>query len=383
MSRARPSICFVAPQAWGVLAGSRDLKVVGGAEVQQVTLAREMARRGTEVHMVCLDYGQPDGVQVDGIRVHRAHRPDEGLPVLRFVHPRFTSLWSAMRRADCDIYYQRNAGALTAFVAAFARRHRRTSVYACASDANFDPALPQIAHGRDKALFRWGMRHVDAVVTQHPHQETLCAERFGRPSTVIRSAYGHQGAAGRHDGVVLWVGSLRAIKSPERFVELARACPRWRFRLVGGSDDATLQRLRDSASGLSNLEFTGFVPHVDVERHFDGAAVLVNTSHAEGFPNTFLQAWSRAIPTVSFFDPGVQVGGRPAGAVVADVPAMAGAVERWKTDAAAWQADGALCRQAFDQHYSVATAVDRYEALFDELLRQRPGAGRRAQWGSA
>jgi glycosyltransferase involved in cell wall biosynthesis len=367
MSRALPSVCFVAPQAYAVLARDRSIGVVGGAEVQQVTLARELVRRGHPVHMVCLDYGQPDGVVIDGITVHRAHAPDDGLPVLRFVHPRLTSLWAAMRRADADIYYQRNAGALTAFVAAFARRHRRRSIYACASDANFDPRLPQIALARDRALFRWGMRHVDAIVTQHPAQAQRCREVFGRDSTIVRSAYGHRGEAARHEGVVLWVGSIRAIKAPERFVDLARMCPQWRFRLVGGGDVTLTAALRERAAGLPNIEFTGFVPHADVESQFDGAAILVNTSVAEGFPNTFLQAWSRGMPTVSFFDPQVQHEGRAVGRSVETLEQMAAVVQAWKQDEAAWRQAGADCRAAFAATYDVAAAVDRYQALFERL----------------
>ena len=43
--------------------------------------------------------------------------------------------------------------------------------------------------------------------------------------------------------------------------------------------------------------------HEKTEKYFDQCAVFVNTSKCEGFPNTFIQAWRRGIPCLSFFDP--------------------------------------------------------------------------------
>lgn len=364
-----PSICFVAPSAYPLLAADRSVRFVGGAEVQQSLLAVELARRGYHVSMISMDYGQREGEFVHGVRVLKMYRPRAGLPVVRFFYPRMTSLWAAMCRADADIYYQRGCGALTGQVAAFARRYACVSVFAAAHDHDFLPAQPALPLHRDKLIYRWGLRHATRIVTQSERQQTMCRERFGHASTHIDSAYGHQGKPASHAGVVLWVANAKRHKQPHLFLELAARLPEHRFRMVGGAIDqaderAYFEQLEARARALPNVEMTGFVPHAEIEAQFDGASLFINTSTGEGFPNTFLQAWSRGIPTVSFFDPETRLDDLPVGVVVHGPDAMADAVQRLKSDITLWAAAGDRSRRAFERTHSVSRVVDAYERLF-------------------
>src|SRR5258708_38208478 len=115
----RPHICFVAPNIWPVFSHDPDNELIGGAEVQQSILARALLRAGYRVSMVCLDFGQPQRVLLDGVMVHKAYRPAAVLRPLRFIHPRITTLWQAMRAGDADVYYQRCSSMLTGSVAHF------------------------------------------------------------------------------------------------------------------------------------------------------------------------------------------------------------------------------------------------------------------------
>ena len=108
----RPSICFVGLQNLPVLAPEYARPGIGGAERQQTLLARALVKQGFEVSMIVHDYGQADGQVWDGITTYKAYRPKEGVPLFRFFHPRWSSVWSAMKRADADIYYVSTAGML-------------------------------------------------------------------------------------------------------------------------------------------------------------------------------------------------------------------------------------------------------------------------------
>src|ERR1700761_6053843 len=149
-----PTICFVGLANLPVLAPEYGRHGVGGAELQQTILAKALAARGYPVSMVVADYGQMDGAVWDGVKTYKAYRPNAGLPVVRFIHPRWTLLWAALKRARADIYYVSCAGALVGQVALFARLHGAKVIFRIASNSDCDPATLLIRHWRDKRLYR-------------------------------------------------------------------------------------------------------------------------------------------------------------------------------------------------------------------------------------
>lgn len=362
------SICFVAPQTYPIFIGDPSIRVIGGAQVQQSMLARAFVKRGYRVSMISLNYGQEDGLQIDGVTLIRAHAPHEGIPGVRFFHPRLSSIWQAMQRADADIYYQRASGALSAFMVAFAKIHRRLSVYAAASDRDFFAKSP-LPLWRDRALFHWGLRHADLIVAQSERQREICSQNFGRDSVVVGSCYEHDGGRpGAYDGVILWVGNILPVKQPEIFVELARKLPNYQFKMIGGLSEALVAPLRSLASGLTNIEFLGFVPFAEVESHFDGASLLINTSTNEGFPNTFMQAWSRGIPTVSFFDPDRYLEEQRIGEVCSSLEEMTDRVSSIKSNEFLWRSISQMSQQYFSENFSISKSIDSYDLYFAQAL---------------
>lgn len=381
-----PHVCFVAPNIWPAFAADPGTHLVGGAEVQQSILARGLVRLGYRVSVICTDYGQPARITRDGIRFVSTFRMGDGLPGLRFIHPRLTSVWRAMREVDADIYYQRTAAMLTAVVAAFCRRHGRRSIYAGASDLDFLPGRQLIRYRRDRWLFERGLASVDAVVVQTPVQQALCSEHYRRTATVIPNCYEAPAPgvtpalpADRRD-YVLWVAALRRGKRPEIVLDLARRLPHRRFVMIGGAassapdDRAYYESIERAAAALPNLEFVGFRPLPEAEAYFDRARLLLNTSppHGEGMPNVFLQAWARGVPTVGYFDAGANRKGRGIYPVVADDEAAAQAIEALYEDSLHHARVGQACLTYFRAHHDPATVLARFDRLLRDLQH---GAG--------
>ncbi len=303
-----PRICFVAPAIYSTVCPDAGVPRIGGAELQQTMLGGVFAAAGMEVTYVTLDHGQPDKQRVNGATVIKSYREQAGIPGVRFFYPRVPKLWRALARADADVYYVRGAGYLPGLVARFCRRHGRRLVFATASDANVDPSLPSLPRMRDRCLYRHGLRRADAIVVQSNHQADELARHFGLSARVIRNVW-HTNASlspsGRRE-LVLWVSMFRELKQPEHFLRLAKAFPDERFVMIGGPLAGTkpyFERVRRAAEAVANLEFLGYRTFQETEAYFERAKLLVNTSRYEGFPNTFLQAWSRGVPVLSYVDP--------------------------------------------------------------------------------
>jgi glycosyltransferase involved in cell wall biosynthesis len=373
----RPHVCFLAPTTWPTLAGVKGIPVVGGAELQQTLIAKALAARGYRVSMISIDYGQRDGTVVDGVTIHNMHKPDEGIPVVRFFHPRLTSLWSALKRVDADIYYQRTAAAYTGFLAAFCKTHGKRAIYAGASDVDFIPKRQDISFARDVMLFEYGLRRVDTVIVQNANQQESLRKHYGREGILVPNFYdAPPGARADRSGYVLWVATVRAQKQPELALELARRLPDRRFVMIGGHDsgwngEEYERSIRAAAAKLPNVEYKGFLPFEEADRWFNGARVVLNTSKYEGFPNTFLQAWSRGVPTVSFVDTGSRrPDGLPAYDIAADVDDAAQRLARLMGDDLAWEKASQRALAQHRENHSSEAVAGLYEREFDHLARK-------------
>ncbi|MGH8228841.1 MAG: glycosyltransferase family 4 protein [Steroidobacteraceae bacterium] len=377
-----PSICFVGLTTLPLLAPELGCAVAGGSELQQALLAPALARRGLEVSMVVSDYGQPDGARWHGVKTFKAYRPEAGIPALRFAHPRWTGLWSAMRRADADIYYLNCQGMQVGEAALFAKRHRRRLVYWVASDSDCDPRALLIRYARDRKLFTYGLRRADLVLAQTQAQQAALERNFGRESLLVDSLVEPGGAPlapTERDVDVLWVGNIRALKRPLLLLEIARELPRVRFEMVGGpakGAEALYDEVARRAAALPNVRFHGFLPYERTAALYAGARVLASTSAIEGLPNAYLQSFMSGTPVVGFLDPEQMITRHGLGRAVSTPAEMSAAIVALLSRDTDWSAASRACIRYMSARYGEAHVVTPYVEAFMKLCAA-PGNGPR------
>ena len=366
----RRHVCFVAPYIFPTLVPNSGLPFAGGAEMQQALIARMLVREGYRVSALCRDFGQPALTLADGVELHRLPDADHrGLPGLRWLTPRLTDVARMLAKLNPHVVYVRTTTAYTTSAAWYARTRDRCFVFSGASDKDFARGRDRSISRRDWALFRLGLRFADRVLAQHRAQANDAKENLGIDADICPNFLTEMpNLTANPTGPVVWVGSLSPVKQPLQFVELARRLPALRFEMIGGPQrDAQGLRLAEElaseAAGVPNLLLRGHVPPADVGRMFDGASALANTSRMEGFPNTFLQAWARGVPSLSFVNPESAAGW--SGTMACDgIDDMQARLSELTSNALLWQRQSAHVLEVFQLHHTESAAQVRYRRIF-------------------
>jgi glycosyltransferase involved in cell wall biosynthesis len=373
-------VAIVAHFAWGAISGGRSGHM-GGVERQTSMMARWLAARGHEVTLITWDEGQPDDSVIDGVRVVKLCRQDAGLPGVRFFVPRWSSLERALAAADADVYYHNCAEYVTGQVAWWCRRHRRAFVYSVASDMDVVAELPELTKGYERVLYRYGLRRADRIVVQTESQREHLRTNFGHDSVVLpmpadapdfasRPVRSAPDAARR---VVLWVGRIAPVKRLELLLEVAGRLPAVSFKVAGMpyAGEAYSEDMLRRARATPNVEVLGAVPRERMDELYREASLLCCTSHMEGFPNTFIEAWSWGVPVISTVDPGGVIQRESLGMHATTAESLARGIESLSGDANSWLAMSRNAREYFGIHHQLDAALGRFENLFHGLAESR------------
>ena len=376
---ARPlKVAIVAHFAYGAMAGTATGHI-GGVEKQTSMLARWLASRGHDVSLITWDEGQQDGVVVEGVRLLKLCGANDGLPVVRFFTPRWTSLCAALARADADVYYQNCGEYVTGQVALWCRLHHRAFVYSTASDADCDGSLPLMPELRVRAFYRMGVRLADRIIVQTGRQQRMFAQGFSRDATIIPmpcepSGFDASNAGVQNRRTVLWIGRICEVKRPDRFLDAAALTPELEFVLIGPDDDRPeyTRSIRAKAAALPNVTLYGPASRAEIGKLLDNCACLCCTSDHEGFPNTFLEAWSHGRPIVSTWDPDNLIATHGLGVVAErDAGAVSSALRSLLSSPSGWERASLNATAYFDETHALDRVMPRFERVFIEASSGR------------
>lgn len=369
-------ICFVAHLAYGALAGG-EIGHIGGVERQTSLMAKWLANHGYKVSMVTWNEGQEDGQIIDGVKVFKMCAKEAGVKGLRFFWPKWTSLNAAMKRANADIYYQNCGEYVTGQVALWCRKHDRKFIYSVASDPDCDYRLPEMHAFRERVLYRYGLKRADKIIVQTRKQKEMIRAHFGRDSVVIPmpcpgpsdSDYADCLRHRNNSHRVLWLGRICEQKRPDWLLDIAQIHPELTFDFVGPQGNTAYARsVCERAKTITNIKMHGLAGREQVREFYKKAKIFCCTSEYEGFPNTFLEAWSFGLPIVSTFDPDNLIVDKGLGIVGTSVAELAAAIHKLVNYDELWYTTSQSAREYYLANHAVDRIMEQFEKVFTEEL---------------
>ena len=192
-------------------------------------------------------------------------------------------------------------------------------VFFSASDINFTINKSMICGSRlYTSLYQSAIKNIRYFVTQNSFQAEMLQRNYSKTSLCLFNIWpvlDSEPANRIYD--CIWVSNLRPLKRAEWFLELAHRNPSLKFVMCGGPlDEAYYEDILSKSRDITNLEFMGALPVSQVESLISKSRVLICTSEYEGFPNTFIQAWSYLVPVVSTVNPSSVISDNGLGCVV-------------------------------------------------------------------
>jgi glycosyltransferase involved in cell wall biosynthesis len=290
------SVCFVMLKAYPLF-NPAVKSIFGGAEVDVYLMATELAKdKNFQVSCVVADYGQKFIEQHNGVTVIRSLNFDKN-PITWV-----PSLWRALRYADASIYFRKIFSLVTAVVVLFCKYHKKNFVYRTAHTRECDGTYLK-RHWFSGKMMLWSLRQAKAVFAQNVTDRNSLQPDVRLPITVIGNAHHIPDIQDKPREMILWVARSAKVKRPELFLQLAWQMPQHNFVMIcpqaTGDSDGSYDELVTQAGQIDNLRFIQRVPFHEIDDYFQRAFMLVNTSDAEGFPNTFIQACKCATPVLS------------------------------------------------------------------------------------
>lgn len=291
-----------------VVMGSHWAAVMGGAQYQVKCIVEELLQK-TNFRIIYLARSVSSTYKPKGYQIIKI-ADNSGIRKYGYLFDAFR-LRRILKKIKPDVIYQRGLKSYTGVLAHYAKRNRCKFIFHIAHDYDVKPdksiSIHSLLQPIEKAVGEFGIRNANCIIAQTNQQNKCLMENYGRNDAIIIQNF-HPMPTEKIEKSdkslkVVWVANFKPMKRPELFVRLANDLSDLQdveFIMVGrrGSDNL-YKSLHEQISNIKNIKYLGEKTLDDVNLILAESHLFVNTSIAEGFPNTFIQAWMRKVPVIS------------------------------------------------------------------------------------
>jgi glycosyltransferase involved in cell wall biosynthesis len=233
--------------------------------------------------------------------------PDKGIKILKYFYYYIPEHYKKTKECTPDVIIQACAGIETGIMGFIANKLSVPFVYRVANDMDTDQRYRTRLLKYEQIAYNYGLKKTDVILCQNSYQYDNLKIKFPKkPLRIIHNpflkTYDTNVSSFKERRYVAWLGIFQKQKNLPLLYEIAKQIPESNFKIAGmpGKNiDSDTHNALKKLKKLSNIEFVGYLSRKQVPSFLSNAIALLNTSHYEGFSNTYLEAFSVGTPVIA------------------------------------------------------------------------------------
>ncbi|MCH8033718.1 MAG: glycosyltransferase family 4 protein [Bacteroidetes bacterium] len=230
---------------------------------------------------------------------------NKGIRILRNIYYRLPKIFFTIRIYDPDIIFMDVPGWSTVIYAIISRILNKTFILRISNDMVVDNRFKQKLGIIRYYLFYISLKFSSVILCQNTYQAKNIKKKF--PQQKLLKIYNPYNIDGQkvypgEGKYVAWIGIFQYQKNLGALLNITKQLMDVEFRIAGKPqemlDEGTNKALSELRT-MNNVIFVGFLLKNEILEFLASSYCLLNTSHYEGFSNTFLEAVSVGTPIVT------------------------------------------------------------------------------------
>lgn len=282
-------------------------RLSGGAAVQAHGWMQGLLSEGHEVSLIT-DLFQKGPIKDEGksIDLHSIFDPDKGIRWIRWVYYRFPYIYSKVKHINPDYFYLGIPSWHSFLYAIICRRLNVKFIQRISNDYMLDERFYKNNSKAHHLFLKMGLKLSYCVLCQNDYQLDIIKREYPKKKVLkISNPFFLNRNIARgveQKEYIAWVGLFQYQKNLKLLFEIASLLKNTEFAIAGKAlpeMDKETKIYLDRLKELPNVEFVGFLERKAIFPFLAKAKFILNTSHYEGFSNTFLESMASGVPIIS------------------------------------------------------------------------------------
>ncbi|MFW5879377.1 MAG: glycosyltransferase family 4 protein [bacterium] len=231
------------------------------------------------------------------------YNPEKGIRILRYLYYRTPRIILSLYRSKASHIYCGIPGHTSGLLAIISKVLRKKFILRISNDYLVDNRYKSNVDWFRYIFYKIGFILSEYIICQNSYQHTVLTKKYPYKTYILSNPYirctDNKPAPLEKRKFISWIGIMQYQKNVPLLLEVARSLPDYQFKIAGNISkniNHKDQLAIDELSNMPNVSLLGFISADDVLNLLRKSYILINTSHYEGFSNTFLEAFSTGTP---------------------------------------------------------------------------------------